>query len=328
MLQYTATDISTSVVLYSAAHVLKLGSLLVGYPGEVVPLPEDEEDFAYTIGVVPGLAIVLGCALLLVRLYAQGRRAQADRRDRLSLVLLGLGALALLGATSFFPWEWACSLSRPFSTFFMQIQFPWRLVGVAAPLLSMAAAWGYMRCERQRTAALGAVIALSVVFSAYTMQIFVQQKPLLTQESYCDTRIEQYEYTYVGTEKSALNPGEIVVAGTQEYAVTDYDKQGTSLAFTLDIPRGCAYVEVPLLYYPGYRAQVNGEECRVVRGDNNVVRVFGVHGEQALQVRVWFEAPKTWIAAQTASVLGAALLVLALARMNRPAGRGIRRKAA
>lgn len=330
MMEYSADGVSTSVVLASFRHVLRLGSFFVGFPGEVVALPEDEEDFAYTIGVVPGLAIMLGCALLIVRLYAQGRRAREDgeagRADKLSLVLLALGGCALLGATEFFPWEWACNLPRPFSTFFMQMQFPWRLVGVAVPMLSLAAAWGYMREEKHRTQALFAIAALSVVFSAYTMQIFVQQVPLLDQGSYCDTRIEQYEYTYVGTEKSALNPGEIVLGKVDEWTVRDYHKQGTNLSFTLDLPQGCAYVEVPLLYYPGYRATCNGESCRVERGDNNLVRIYGVHGDTDVQVKVWFEAPEKWIAAQAVSVFGAALLALALWRMNRQGGMTRKRK--
>jgi len=332
MMEYSGDGISTSVVLPAFTFILRLGSFLVGYPGEVVALPEEEEDFAYTIGVVPGLAIMLGCALLLIRLYARGKRAEGTedgegaRCDRLSLALLSLGGLALLGATEFFPWEWLCNLPRPFSTFFMQMQFPWRLVGIAAPMLSMAAAWGYMREEKHRPQALFALAALSVVFSAYTMQIFVQQAPLLVQDSYCDTRIDQYEYTYVGTEKSALNPGEVIVAGADEYTLDHYEKKGTNLSFTLEIPQGCAYVEVPMLYYPGYQAACNGESCRVVRGNNNLIRLYGVHGEGAVPVTIWFEAPARWIAAQAVSLAGAALLALSLAGMNRP-GRRARRKA-
>ena len=329
MMDYSGDGISTSVVLPSFTFVLRLGSFLVGYPGEVVALPEEEEDFAYTIGVVPGLAIMLGCALLLIRLYAQGKRADGEenaRRDRLSAALLALGGLALLGATEFFPWEWVCNLPRPFSTFFMQMQFPWRLVGIAVPMLSMAAAWGYMSEEKHRTQALFALAALSVVFSAYTMQIFVQRVPLLTQDSYCDTRIEQYEYTYVGTEKSALNPGEVIVAGTDEYVLDNYEKQGTNLSFTLEIPQGCAYVEVPMLYYPGYQAACNGESCRVVRGDNNLIRLYGVHGDGAAQVQIWYEAPMRWVAAQAVSLAGAALLALTLVRMDCP-GKPVRRTA-
>ena len=81
-----------------------------------------------------------------------------------------------------------------------------------------------------------------------------------------------------------------------------------------------------MLYYPGYQAACNGESCRVVRGDNNLIRLYGVHGEDTASVEIWFEAPARWIAAQAVSVLGAALLALSLVGMNRP-GKAARRAA-
>ena len=166
--------------------------------GQTNNLPYEALDFAYTVGVVPGLAMMLGCAILLVRLYAHGEEMQTAQ-DRLCRVLLVFGALLLLGATEIFPWTWACNLPTPYSTFFMQIQYPWRLVGAAVPLLSFAAAWGYMREEKHRTAGLAAIILLCTVFAGYSMQMFVQTAPALDKEDFCDTRIDQYEYTFVST---------------------------------------------------------------------------------------------------------------------------------
>lgn len=322
MMTYVGDGVNTSVVLRASDYVHRLGSYLVSFSGNMAGVPEEAEDFAYTIGVVPGLAMLMGCALLLVRRYAAGRapvgeRDARARADALSLFLLALGALALLGATDFFPWAYLCSLRRPFSTFFMQIQFPWRLVSVAAPMLSMAAAWGYLREERHAAAGMACIAVMSVLMSGYTMQCFVQDKPVLTPEDFCDTRIEQYEYTYVGTEKGALKAGEIRVHGSETYTVSDYEKRGTNLSFTLSMPDGGAYIELPLLYYPGYRAEVDGERVEVTRGDNNMIRLYHVPSAQAVQVRVWFEAPGLWLAVQALSVLGAALLALALAKMGR-----------
>ena len=310
--------INTSVEIDSAAHVMRLGAYLVGFPGEVTELPYEALDFSYTVGMVPGLALMLGCAALIARLYAGGTAKEGEMRrgDRLALCMLGMGALCLLCATEFFPWAWACSLRRPFSTLFKQIQYPWRLVGVAAPLLSVAAAWGFMREEKHRRTALFMIVSMSVVLSGYVMQIFVQDAPLITQDSYCDTRIVQYEYTYEGTEKSALVPGEIVAAKAETYAVREYEKQGTNLSFLLDVPQGSAYTEVPLLYYPGYRAEANGESCRVERGHTNVVRLSGVPEGTGVQVRVWYEAPILWTAAAWASLAGIALLAAQCMRMN------------
>lgn len=321
MLDYSVrAGVNTSVALYAADHVMRLGGYLVGFAGAGADLPYEALDFSYSVGVVPGLALLLGCALLGVHLYARGRAALAGEQDRLAAALGLLGALALLCATELFPWDWACSLRRPFSTLFKQIQYPWRLVGVAAPMLSMAAAWGYLREARSRPQTLLVIAALSAVLSGYAMQTIVQDVPVLTPDGYCDTRIGQFEYTYEGTEKSALVPGEITAARAPVCVVTDYHKQGTNLSFTLNVAEGSAYVETPLLYYPGYRAEANGQPCRVARGKNNVVRIYGVPEGTDNAVRVWFEAPPLWLAAQTVSALSAGLLALLLLRMKRRRG--------
>ena len=317
MLQYTADGVSTSVVLNAAENVHVLGSFLVGFAGDAGA--DAPEDFAYTIGVVPGLALLLGCALLLVRRYAAGRGAFKAENDRLSLALLGLGALSLLLCTDFFPWTFLCSLRKPFSTFFMQMQFPWRFVSVAAPMLSVSAAWGYLREEREAKLGMAALIALCVVFSGYTMQTMVQQEAPLQKETYTDTRIEQFEYTYLGTEKTALKVGDVRTNPEGSCEVLAYEKRGTEITATVKTEDVCTYIEVPLLYYPGYHAEVDGETRTVARGTNNVLRVYGTSGSGEGVLHVWYQPPTLWLAMQGASALGALLLAAALLRMRKRA---------
>ena len=315
-LDFSRAGINTSVAVMASEHALRPGAFFVGFPGQNPELPYEATDFAYTVGVVPGLSLMLGCALLLARLYM---RKPACREDRLCGSLLALSGLLLAGATALFPWRWACNLPRPYSTFFQQIQYPWRLVGVAAPMMAFAGAWGYLRGETHRTQTLAAVMALCMVLSGYSLQAIVQDVPLLEKEDFCDTRIEQYEYIYEGTEKGVLVPGEIVAAGAPEYTVRGLQKQGTRLRFTLDAPQGLASLEVPLLYYPGYRATANGTPCRVSMGENNVVRLYGVPQGENVQIAVWYEAPPAWNLACAASALGAAVLAVLLRRMRRRA---------
>lgn len=314
MMQYSGDGVSTSVVLDAQENVLQPGGFFVAFAGDMnADIPED---FAYTIGVVPGLALLVGCALLLVRRYAQGKAAM-DGKDRVALALGALGMVALLGATNAFPWEWVCSLRRPFSTFFKQIQFPWRLVGVAVPLLSMAAAWGYLKDDRHASAGAAVIVALCAACSGYTMQCMVQRTPVLDKETFTDTRISQFEYTYVGTEKTALKPGDIRVGGAEgAYSVLEMTKRGTNLTAVIEMDGG-AYIEFPLLYYPGYQATVNGIPCKVARGTNNMLRVYGTASGQTAKVDISFKPPMAWIAAQSVSLLGLALLILSLRRMKR-----------
>ena len=314
MMQYSGDGVSTSVVLDAQENVLQPGGFFVAFAGDMnADIPED---FAYTIGVVPGLALLVGCALLLVRRYAQGK-AVMDGKDRAALALGALGVVALLGATNAFPWELVCSLRRPFSTFFKQIQFPWRLVGVAVPMMSMAAAWGYLKEDRHASAGAAVIVALCAACSGYTMQCMVQRTPVLDKETFTDTRISQFEYTYVGTEKTALKPGDIRVGGAEgAYSVLEMTKRGTNLTAVIEMDGG-AYIEFPLLYYPGYQAAVNGIPCKVARGTNNMLRVYGTASGQTAKVDISFKPPMAWVAAQSVSLLGLALLILSLRRMKR-----------
>ena len=302
---YLDAGINTSVALMASDHVMQPGALFVGFPGAAENLPYEALDFSYTVGVVPGLAIVLGMLILVVRLYMQGR--EKDDMDTFIRFLLLLGCALLLLSTEAFPWAWLCRLPRRYSAFFQQIQYPWRLVGVACAPLSFCAAYGFMKEDKLRTQALCLIAALCAVFAGYSMQAFVQDVPLLGTEDFCDTRIIQYEYTYEGTEKSALEPGQILALDAPEYEIRDLYKQGTNLSFVIDAPGGFSSIELPLLYYPGYHAEADGESLRVVRGNNNQIRLYGVPNNDA-HVRVWFASPISWTIAAGASMVGWILL--------------------
>ena len=320
---YSAEGINTSVLFDSTVALLSPGSLLVSFSGNPAAAVLEDQDFAYHIGMVPGVAILAGCALLLVRLYARGGALRARLslseeagRDKLALLLLALGAAALLCATPFFPWGWAISARRPISTIFMQMQFPWRLAGVATPLLALAAARGYLGEERHAVAGMTALLALSVVFCGYTLTTALSRGATFAPDFFCDTRIDQYEYVYAGTQKGALEAGYVSIAGG-EGEVLSYEKKGTTLEAAIRLDDGCAYYELPMLYYPGYRALINGVQSEARRGTNNVIRVNNTGRTSDIALRVWFEPPVSWLIAQGASLLGAALLVALLLRARR-----------
>ena len=314
-IDYLDAGINTSVALMASDHVMQPGALFIGFPGAAETLPYEALDFAYTVGVVPGLAMVLGCMILVIRLYAQGK--EKAPQDPFFLFLLVLGGALLVLSTEAFPWDWLCRLPRRYSALFQQIQYPWRLVGVACAPLSFCAAYGFMKEERHRTHALCLIAALCVIFAGYSMQAVVQDVPLLGKEDFCDTRIKQYEYTYEGTEKNILEPGEIIALDAPEYTVSEFYKQGTTLSFVIDAPQGFSSIEVPLLYYPGYQAECNGEPLRVSHGNNHLIRLYGVANPQDAHIRVYFDVPMIWQAGAGASLAGCLLLVFLSVRRKR-----------
>ena len=315
-LQYSAAGISTNVVLNTYRYRLTLGELLLGFSAATGDAHSAGRALGGTIGAHPGLAILIGCAMLLASCYEQGGRMQ--EKERLPAALLGLGAVALLCTTAAFPWERLCSMSRPFGTIFQQIQYPRRMLSIATPLLCVPAAWGYLRNERHKAAGAALAVGLCVVFAGYLMGDFVMQQPILDKEGFADTRIRQYEYTYLATEKGMLEPG-AVVFGEAEESVLALKQDGSSMMIALAPGAEGPYLEAPLLYYPGYKAEINGEMCKVVRGDNNVIRLYGAFTGTGDTVHIWFEEPAVWRAAEAASLAGILLMGWLLLRRRKAA---------
>lgn len=79
------------------------------------------------------------------------------------------------------------------------------------------------------------------------------------------------EYFIYGTDIDALKANNYEASGAD---VDSYEKSGTTIKVDISNVSDDGYVEVPLLYYPGYSAKSDtGEKLEVVCGDNNVVRV-------------------------------------------------------
>ncbi|MFR5794320.1 MAG: hypothetical protein ACLUI3_01240 [Christensenellales bacterium] len=261
MMQYTADGISTSVVLNSSEYVHRPGSFLVGFAGDVKA--DAPEDFAYTIGVVPGLALLIGCALLLARRYAAGRAEMKTENDRLALGLLALGALALGLSTDFFPWRTLCSIRSRFPP--SSCRFSSRGALSAWPCRCSARRRRGAICARKgRENGHGRAHRAVRGLFEHTMQTMVQRLPELEKETYTDTRIGQFEYTYPCTEDGA-QVGDVRTSQPGVCNVLSYEKRGAELTAMVQPKAGGVY-RLPLLYYPGYRAEIDGQ-AQTVRAE-------------------------------------------------------------
>ena len=306
MITYMRSGISTYVGFDSWLHALQPGGLLVGFAGSTGSVTDSLEDFSYTIGVVPGLAIMAGAALAFIGLVQ--RRGEHSGTRLISFCLI-LGAVALFMSTSLFPWEFLCKTRKPFSLVFHQIQFPWRFVGVATPFLSLAGAWGFMQCRKEDSAGIAALLVLCMVSGGYIMQHVVEKGTVLGPEDVSNTRQNQFEYLYPYTEKEALAAGRLQVRGLTPYTLTDVRKEGTNVRFRLSIEPGEYYIEPPLLYYPGYEAVAeDGTRYEIDRNVNNTLRIrYPSDGTERL-IQVTYREPLLWRLAELLSLLGLIIL--------------------
>lgn len=160
------------------------------------------------------------------------------------------------------------------------IRMPWRFLSLASPILCLVAAAVVLvkvKKSSQKKAIFGAaclISMLSFVFfgSAYNYAFDVSVRP--GQAAYADGAPGwDNEYFIYGTDVAALTPEKYVTSG-EDITVLAYEKQGTNIELELDGTKETGYVEVPLLYYPGYSAKdEKGNSLEVVQGTNNVLRV-------------------------------------------------------
>jgi hypothetical protein len=267
-------------------------------------------------GVMPlhiGLPIMIG-VVLTIFILADHRIKDAQQKN-VVMLLLAYGALSAYATTNLFPWKIIVKIPLIGSASRM-IQFPWRLLGFAIAFLSIAAAYGvfyFVSKVELRKVLVVAVFAITAIMSAQYLDDF------LTRDIYCykgatvaNVGIGTGEYYYKGTSYTALQKrGEVVTSSSDSIAVTSFTrKNGT---FQVDLKNSSnenQYIEVPLAYYPVYKAILNESTVlKISKGDNNVVKIE-IPANSEGKVIVKYHKQLTWLLADTLSAITLLVLVL------------------
>lgn len=284
-------------------------------------------DFAQGIGL--GLFLAIPAFFLLALL--QFRKKYREREWNIAFTVVLLGGLAVAFSTVYFPWDSLCNVSGLLKHVIVKIQFPWRFTAIASVCLT--AAWCamellvYKRYGRLISALLAVVVVVLICLSAghYFTDLFDRgQRIQVRQQQDMDSYVESgEEYLPKGTVTEDLQVGILSMADGVE--ITEVEKNGTNLRFHCrNTSDQVKEVELPLLYYPGYRAvsvEENTQECniRLTVGENNVVSLL-IDGNTDSDIMISFREPWYWRTAEIASVLSAVLLLASGVRRWRRKG--------
>ena len=275
-----------------------------------------------------GMAVLLGIGAYLLLRYGKGTKCagmqkQGMKEDgQVSLamrnaasVCLFLGAAAIVMSTCYFPWDWLQSLNGITSSLVSSLQFPTRLTVAATVCLvfvcCIAAAWTFTSWSRAAQAgfflvACGACVIFSLFQTGDTLLTKDSVVRLYSGENLGHSAVAGGEYLPLGTDYNLIlyhgaSPSEGVT-------VESYSKKGldVSAGVSVDGMAGDAFVELPLLYYKGYRAQdeETGARFDIVSGTNGDVRVMLPAGYSGV-IRTWYAGMWYWRAAEIVSVLTA-----------------------
>jgi hypothetical protein len=240
--------------------------------------------------------------------------ADSERLEKLAAGSCALAAAALFIASTLFPWETVGKLPY-LGKFLSVVQFPWRYLGAATPLLCVVFALGLHRLVGERfnrkIVVFAAVAAVAFAASPYIDRYMQDENQwALLGDKFTAINVNYLggeEYFRQGTNREALsNRPPTVTASSEWLEVSHYARRYTSLSFDYSDPAPLpgAYLEAPLYFYEGYEAALDGGTALpVYAGTNGLARILLPDGVSAGHVDVSFRAPTAYRIAEGISLL-------------------------
>lgn len=270
-----------------------------------------------------GMGIALTVALLLWAGMLFFRKTAHLRKEEKALgnIAGGFAVLAMCMCLSVFPWDKIQSLNGITAMLVSSIQFPNRFLTIATLCAVLVAGVVAKEIRGQyETHGLqlyfAGMMVLTLCSSIYLMDDMLQtcdNYRIYGEEGMGSGYIAGAEYLPYGADAALFwthDPyaGEMVV-------ITDYHKDGIKIEMHCQ-NRGdkTEIVELPLLYYYGYRAydKITGQELTITTSDNYAVCVE-VPADYEGTVRVTFVSPWYWRVAEVVSCLSLLGLIAGVA---------------
>lgn len=276
-----ADDLFRNITEFS----VELGQVLMMNAGSITRETNNPQIMDFSVEI--GLPLMIGAALAL---YAALQKEERGKSEWAALKLVAGGALMTIAATDFFPWGAVSLLTQGQVGY---IQFTWRLLILATPMLALAG--GYGLCEfggkRQDAAAVAAlsmaVICVMPVFSSEIQNpIYVEKGVIISP--FMGRSFPEYTYSDT-TDFLAIRKRSVEIIGDAEMA--DCEKRSTTITAQVSA-RTESRITFPLFDYDGFCATVDGREIAVERGSNNRVSVVLPAGTSGA-LKIWF-AGKWW----------------------------------
>lgn len=284
----------------------------------------------YGIGLGLTLGLLLIFFLLVVRKPFQKVNGEQGRfcciTGRAGKIVLAFGLLSMWMATIYFPWDRLAKSNALLRQFIATLQFPYRMLTATGIFLTVACCLAIKDLEvlkeAEKLRPVFVHIAVSVIVVGHLMTAIYFYNATITESS---GFFRLYDEASMGN--SYISGGEYILVGTDTGKLTykgpvcsdrivlnSYEKKGSHVKLDCDCGEQGQYIELPLLYYKGYRAVENGGgKLQVVCGENNVVRVMIPSGFQGI-IEVDFAGFWYWRAAELVSLLTVCMLLMQIVR--------------
>lgn len=196
--------------------------------------------------------------LVLIRYYLKNLK---DCSKFIHFCFIG-GIIFIICATNIFPWNLFQKILSP-------IQFPWRLYFIVVLLLSIGGGLllSKIKIDYNKVIIKFFIISLIPVVSISILN-FTEQN--IKEVGTYEISFAEYLPAFANKEY-ILNRGEVI---TSTYPLQhSFVRNGLELEILFNNNTKDNSLELPLLYYKGYRATINEKELKVYESDNGLVKV-------------------------------------------------------
>ena len=266
------------------------------------------------LGIALVVTLILWCGMLFFR-----RTTYLRKEERALGKIAGAFAFLSLWMTlSVFPWDKIQSINEITATLVSSIQFPNRFLTIATVCIVLLAGVIAKEIKGQyETKGLqiyfAAMVVMTICSGMYLMNDMLQTTDvyrIYDEKGMGSGYIAGAEYLPYGADASQFWTHDPYVGENVE--ITDYQKDGIVIEMNCrNHGENTETVELPLLYYYGYRAydKASGQELTITTSDNFAVCVEVPAGYEGT-VHVAFYSPWYWRVAETVSVLSFVVLTV------------------
>lgn len=264
--------------------------------------------YAEPLGV--GGALVIGLGLFGLLAWAGKTNNLEKKMRKAGLIAAGMGICAMAMSTYLFPWDRIQRFSKLTEMMTGPLEFPSRFLSIATVALVFVAGvagrciWN-MEKPVWRSWFMAGIAGLSLLGGGYTLNELCDSTPIF------------HLYNIGGMGTGYVSSGEYLPVGTNAERFTyrapeagtgveiyGYEKKYLNVSVScVNNGQETGYIDMPLLYYRGYRAKSDdGNILEVCAGENNVVRVL-VPGGYEGKISVGFVSPWYWRMAEVVSLI-------------------------
>ena len=264
----------------------------------------------FTVGAAVIFALV--CFGILFYKGRRGGKQLPKSYQQVAVVAITLGGIGLLFSCVYFPWDKIQAWNVITGTLVPMIQFPTRLTMIpviALTFVACIAAYWVLQLDNVtvKKAFFGIISGVCVLFAIYQMNdaLYVRDDMIRLYSGqsigHSNTLGGEYLPRYLDVDNAYHD-----AICSEGITVQNYTKEALDTITTVQVEVGSGeyWIELPMLYYKGYRAEdvVTGEVFETLQGNSGDVRVILPAGYDG-SVHVWYNGMWYWRVCEVISLL-------------------------